>query len=173
MAGKNPIAERLKFREAPTLRKTGRLLYMKSPAWRKKAPSTQWADHNRIDVYLVPALGAERWSTSPSASCASCIASLCAPERADVLARKGGADKSVRRGGEGGARRTMRLLKAILAFAVEEHDLPENPAARLKLGVDGQREAAPDFAAYARFWAAIEKLRHSPTRCGVPAIASP
>ena len=49
----------------------------------------------------------------------------------------------------------MRLLKAILAFAVEEYDLPENPAAKLKLGSDGERDAVPDGEAYDRLWGAM------------------
>jgi integrase len=53
----------------------------------------------------------------------------------------------------------MRLLKAILSFAVEEHGLPENPAAKLKLDADGERDVVPDLDAYERLWAAIEKLR--------------
>src|SRR4051812_32130668 len=157
-AGKNPLEERKRTREAPTFR--GLIdAYLKASAWRKKAPSTQVADRNRIDVYLLPALGDRKVIDITLGELRKLHHDLCDPKKADTLARKGGATKTVQRGGEGGARRTMRLLKAILSFAVEEFDLPENPATKLKLGADGEREAIPDSDAYARLWAAIEKLR--------------
>ena len=159
-------------REAPTFR--GLIdTYLAVPSVAEEGAQHAGADRNRIHVFLLPALGRARWSTSRSATSASCTATCATPPRPRRW-RARPAPTRRRRGGEGGARRTMRLLKAILAFAVEEFDLPENPAAKLKLGADGEREAVPDPDAYGRLWAAIEKLRGTLLHDGrAPATASP
>lgn len=158
--GKNPMQEQAKLREAPTFKALVDA-YRTSPAWRKKAESTRDVDEVRLNAFLLPALGQRKVVDITLGELRKLHRDLCDPEKAEALARSGGAIKDTRRGGEGGARRTMRLLKAILAFAVEEYDLPENPAAKLKLGSDGEREAVPDGEAYDRLWAAIERLRGS------------
>ena len=86
-------------------------------------------------------------------------ATLCDPVTAEALARKAGSTKRTRRGGEGGARRTLRLLRAILGFAIEAGELESNPAAALRLGSDGRRETAPDTASYAKLWPTLARLR--------------
>jgi integrase len=158
MAGKNPIQDRRRFRESPTFR--GLIdTYLASRDWRRKAPTTRDFDLGRIHAFLLPALGSKKVVDITLGDLRNLHRDLCDPAKAEALAKAGGRTKATRRGGEGGARRTMRLLKAILAFAVEEFDLPENPAAKLKLDADGERDVVPDLDAYGRLWAAIEKLR--------------
>lgn len=168
-SGKNPLDEKRKLRAAITFTQlldgykddAGdlRLGYLSSNEWLKKSGTTQAADRSRIDSFLRPALGTLKVNGIASAKIDWLHESLCDPERADALARKAGKEKKAKRGGEGGARRTMRLLKAILAYAVKKHGLPENPAAKLDLGSDGERDAVPDLDAYGRLWAALEELR--------------
>jgi integrase len=158
-AGKNPIEERRYRRERMTFREFVERVYLASDRWRRKAPSTRVNDENRIRTYLLPALGDRKVFEITLADLKRLHRDLSDPEAATALARKAGSTKSVLRGGEGGARRTMRLLKAILAYAVEEEELAENPAAKLRLGTDGARDTAPDDDAYARLWAALEQLR--------------
>ena len=133
--------------------------YLASLAWRDKAPSTKRGDLCRINTYLVPSLGARKLVEIKADELKRLHATLCAPAAAEALARRGGATKATRRGGEGGARRTMRLLRAVFGFAVEVGELEANPAAGLKLGSDGARTAAPDQADYSRLWPALAKLR--------------
>ena len=158
--GRNPLQDRAKAREAPNF-KTLVESYRASLAWRKKSMSTRKGDDIRLNTFLLPALGQRKVADITIGQLRNLHRDLCDPEKAEALARSGGATKDIRRGGEGGARRTMRLLKAILAFAVEEYDLSENPAAKLKLGSDGERDAVPDGEAYDRLWAAIDKLRNT------------
>jgi integrase len=157
-AGRNPMAEKRLARAAPTFQALVEV-YLASPAWQRKAPSTRTADEARIASFLLPALGSRKVADLTLADMRKLHRDLCDPAKAQALARAAGPTRNIRRGGEGGARRTMRLLKAILSFAVEEFELPENPAARLKLGTDGTRDAVLDEEAYGRLWSAIEKLR--------------
>jgi integrase len=157
-AGRNPMTEKRLARAAPTFQALVDA-YLASPAWRRKAASTRSVDQGRIKAFLLPALGPRKLLDITSGELRRLHQDLSDPEKAGALARAAGHGKATRRGGEGGARRTMRLLKAIFAFAVEELDLAENQAANLKLGTDGERDAVPDEDAYARLWAAIEKLR--------------
>ena len=166
-----PDEERIKICEAPTFKVLVET-YRASPTWRKKAESTRDVDEGRLNAFLLPALGQRKVVDITLGELRKLHRDLCDPEKAEALARSGGATKNTRRGGEGGARRTMRLLKAILGFAVEEFDLSENPAGKLKLGSDGERDAVPDSSSYDRMWAAIEKLRGTSTPCSVHATAS-
>lgn len=157
--GRNPMVERRRQREARTFRGFVEGVYLTSDDWRRKAPSTRANDEGRIRAFLLPALGDRRLLDITLGDLKRLHRDLGDPAAAEALARKGGATKATRRGGAGGARRTMRLLKAILAFAVEEEELADNPAAHLKLGPDGERGTAPDDDAYGRLWAALDELR--------------
>jgi integrase len=163
-AGRNPLQERRLHREALSFREFVERVYLKSERWARKAPATQAGDLARIKNYLLPALGHRKLIDISLADLTALSRDLNSPAAAAALARRGGATKKTARGGEGGARRTMRLAKAILSYAVEAHELAESPAARLKVGQDGRRTARPDTAAYERLAAALTRLRgESPT----------
>jgi integrase len=158
-AGKNPLQERRRHREARTFKAFVEGVYLSSATWKRKAPSTRMNDEGRIRTFLLPALGDKKLLDITLADLKRLYRDLCDPTAAGALARKAGATKATKRGGEGGARRTMRLLKAILSLAVEEQELIESPAAALKIDSDGEREVAPDEDAYTRLWGSIEQLR--------------
>lgn len=157
--GGNPVQERRARRVAPTFSGWIDDVYLKSPDWAKKAPTTRAFDLGRIDAFIRPALGNKKLSDITTADLRGLQADLADPDKAAALARKGGRTKSTRRGGAGGARRTMRFLKAMLAYAVQENDLKVSPAAKIKVGSDGRREAFPDDAGYLRLWSALAELR--------------
>lgn len=156
--GLDPVEEKRRRRSSPTFRELVET-YQRSASWRDKAPSTQRADLCRLRTFLLPALGDRRLVEITPGDLKKLHATLCDPVTAEALARKAGSTKATRRGGPGGARRTMRLVRAILAFAVESGELEANPAAALRLGSDGRRETAPDQAAYSRLWPALSRLR--------------
>lgn len=158
-AGGNPLHQRKAARAAPTFRDFVENAYLTSDAWRRKAPSTRAVDQGRIERFLLPALGDRKLAEITRREVSRLQQDLGDPEKAQELARRGGATKRTRRGGEGGARRTMRLLKAILALAVKEDEIAESPAAHLTIGTDGERDEVPDEGAYARLWQALERLR--------------
>lgn len=157
-AGRNPIQERREYRDAPTFRELT-VLYLASDVWKAKAPSTRANDKSRIDVYFIPAFGDWKANDITELDVRRLQRDLADPERARQLALKAGRTRNVVRGGEVGARRTMRFFKALMSFAVDEKLIATNPAADLKLGGDPEREAIPDTDAYTRFWAALERLR--------------
>ena len=156
--GRDPIEERRKRRASLSFAELV-TRYQASPAWRDKAESTRRSDECRLRAFILPALGDRRLVEITPGDLKKLHATLCDPAAAEALARRGGATKATRRGGEGGARRTMRLLRAVFGFAVEVGELEANPAAALRLGSDGRRESAPDTAAYSRLWPAIARLR--------------
>lgn len=157
--GGNPLLDRKKRRQAPTFAEWIDTEYLKSDAWKRKAATTQAFDRGKIEAFLKPALGAKKLADITAADVIRLARDLADPEKAQELARKAGRTKKTRRGGEGGARRTMRLVKAVFAHAVEGGDLEVSPAAKFKVSADGQREVVPDEAAYGRLWAALTKLR--------------
>ena len=159
-AGRNPMKERARTRSAPTFPELVDQ-YLASDTWKAKASSTRMNDLSRARYYFEPFFGARKVTEITEADARMLFRDLQDPDKAEALARKAGRTKKVIRGGEGGARRTMRFFKALMAFAVAEKYLLANPAAGLKLGTDTEREAILDDAAYGRFWAALEALRPS------------
>jgi integrase len=157
--GTNPVEERRTRRAAPTFGAWIDEVYLTSDAWARKASTTRAFDLGKIEAFIRPALGDKKLADITTGDLRRLQADLADPVKAAELARKGGRLKNTRRGGAGGARRTMRFLKAMLAFAVEVGDLEVNPAAKIRVGTDGQREAIPDDEAYQRLWAALARLR--------------
>lgn len=156
--GKNPLTQRASYREAPSFDKLADD-YLASDVWKVKAPSTKVNDAGRIAVYLRPALGAKKLVDITDTDVRRLLRELSDPAGATALATKAGKTKATPRGGEGGARRTIRLLKAMFAFAIDEKLLTSNPADGVKLGTDGERDTVPDDLAYNRFWTALDELR--------------
>src|SRR4051794_31492845 len=157
-AGENPVEVRRQHRGAPTFDQLAEL-YQRSDPWRRKAESTRRKDLYRINHALKPFFAGRRLSEVDERECGRLFAALCDPLQAADLAAKGGAVRRMARGGEGGARRTVRLLRAMLSFARKEKLIGHNPASGLDLGADGQREAILDREGYDRLWAALEALR--------------
>ena len=108
--------------------------YLKSPAWSSKALSTRRSDQGRLDHALLPALGRLRVTEIMPAQVEALRRDLCDTARAEALARKGGATKAVRRGGQGGARATIRFLRSLLGIAVKQKLITSNPGAKCRVG---------------------------------------
>lgn len=157
--GSNPLADKRQRREAPAFAEWLDACYLTSDVWKRKAATTQSYDKGKIEAFLKPALGGKKLADITTAEINRLARDLADPEKAQALAKRAGRTKKTRRGGEGGARRTMRLVKAIFAYAVDTGDLEVSPATKIKIGADGQRDAVPDEAAYGRLWEALTKLR--------------
>ena len=157
-AGGNPVEERRKRRASLSFAELV-TRYLASPAWRDKSPTTQRGDLCRINTYLMPFFGDRRLAEITPADVRRLHGVLSDPIEAEALARRGGARKRTRRGGAGGARRTLRLLKAVFSFACENGLIESSPAAALRLGSDGRRESAPDQGDYGRLWPVLSRLR--------------
>ena len=61
-------------------------------------------------------------------------------------------------GGEGTARKAVRLLRAIFAWGIAERIIDRNPAAGVAFGSDGEREAVLDAPDYARLFATLATM---------------
>ena len=61
-------------------------------------------------------------------------------------------------GGEGTARKAIRLLRAIFAWGIAEQIIDRNPAAGVATGSDGEREAVLDAPDYARLFTTLATM---------------
>jgi integrase len=154
--GGDPLEDKRKAREALTV---GQLLdaYLASEKFAEKAETTRSTDIGRIERHLRPLLGGRH------------VAKL-QPEdirRVFALIRDGKTAATIKtgryglarvRGGEGTARKAVRLLRAIFAWGVGERIIDLNPAAGIATGSDGEREAVLDADDYARLFATLTKM---------------
>ncbi len=62
------------------------------------------------------------------------------------------------RGGEGAARKSVRLLAAIFAWGIAERKVENNPTIGVTVGADGEREAVLDGDGYAQLFASLEAM---------------
>jgi integrase len=161
-AGDNPVDARRQYRAALTFDQLTER-YQQSDEWKRKAETTRLKDAYRVDHALRPYFASKRLAEIDEEECSRLFAALCDPLEAAKLAAKAGAQRKVARGGEGGARRTIRLLRAMLSWAVKKKLIATNPARGLDLGSDGERDAILDLEGYARLWTAIEELRSQRT----------
>lgn len=145
--GGDPLAEKRERREAATV---GAILdaYLESEVFKGKAASTRAVDKGRIERHLRPLLGSK---VAAALSVEDIRRALAAIRDGKTAARVKTGKRGLARvtGGPGTARKAIRLLRAILAWAVEDKRLPENcsnPAAGVKLGADGERETILDNA---------------------------
>jgi integrase len=154
--GGDPLEDKRKARQAITV---GQLLdaYLASGRFAEKAPTTRLTDTGRIQRHLRPLLGGRH------------VAKL-QPEdirRVFALIRDGktaATIKTVRyglarvRGGEGTARKAIRLLRAIFAWGISEQMIEHNPAAGVNTGADGERQAVLEAADYARLFETLARM---------------
>jgi integrase len=156
-AGGDPLEDKRKAREALTV---GQLLdaYLASEKFADKAESTREIDTGRIERHLRPLLGGRHVNKLQ-------------PEdirRAFVAIRDGKTAATVKtgryglarvQGGEGTARKAVRLLRAIFAWGLAEAMTDRNPAAGVDTGTDGEREAVlEDAQQYERLFGTIARM---------------
>ena len=156
--GGDPLADRQQRRQAPTV---GELLdaYMASEKFQKKAISTQGIDRGRIERHLRPTLGSKHVDALRPEDVMRAFNAI----RDGKTAKRVKTDKArgLARvtGGEGAARMAIRLLRAVLAWAVKDGRAKENVAAGVDIGVDGERDTILGSAEdYARLFATMETM---------------
>lgn len=155
--GRDPLAEKTERRKALTV---GEVLdaYLGSEAFSEKAAGTQATDKGRILRHLQPLLGRAQVDALRPSDLHKAFAAI----RDGKTARreKMGPRALARvRGGEGAARKSIRLLRSTLQWAAREGMIKANPAASFKTGSDGTRDViVEDAAAYARLFQALDKM---------------
>ncbi len=156
--GRDPLAERRERREAKTV---ADLLdaYVASEAFALKADKTKAVDLSRIDCHLRPLLGRAHVETLTPEKVKGAFAAIRDGKTAREPEKVGFRAVSRVRGGEGAARKSIRLLRAALAWAVSERLVKANPAENVKTGSDGERDTILDDAlAYGRLFKTLDRM---------------
>ena len=155
-SGGDPLDDKRKAREAPTV---AQLLddYLASEKFAEKAASTRLTDTGRIERHLRPLLGGRHVSKLQSEDIRRAFAAIRDGKTAATI--KTGRHGLARvAGGEGTARKAIRLLRAIFAWGIAEKIIERNPAVGVETGADGEREMVLDDADYARLFATLARM---------------
>ncbi|TIQ11017.1 site-specific integrase [Mesorhizobium sp.] len=155
--GRDPAGEKKDKRHAA---KVNDLLdaYVESETFKNKAEKTRAIDTGRIDRHLRPLLGSLAVPTLRPNDISKAYASI--RDGKTAKREKIGFRKLSRvTGGEGAARKSIRLLRAIFEWGIDEKLATENPASLVKVGSDGQRKTILDDAeAYGRLFKALDVM---------------
>lgn len=132
--------------------------YVDSETFKSKAEKTRMTDSGRIDRHLRPLLGHMAVPAVRPNDVSKAFASI--RDGKTAKREKIGFRKLSRvTGGEGAARKSIRLLRSIFEWAIPEQLATENPAALVKVGSDGQRKTILDDAdAYGRLFKALDTM---------------
>jgi integrase len=165
-SGGDPLEDKRKAREALTV---GQLLdaYLASGRFAEKAPSTQLTDTGRIERHLRPLLGSRHVGKLQPEDTRRAFAAIRDGKTATRIKTPRGLARVA--GGEGTARKAIRLLRAIFAWGIAERIIDHNPATGVVVGSDGTREAVLDAPDYARLFTVLAAMES--TRRLRPAVA--
>jgi integrase len=156
--GRDPLAEKRERREAKTV---GDVLdaYIESEAFAAKAEKTKAVDQSRIERHLKPLLGRAIADTLTPEKVKGAFAAIATGKTSREPVKVGFRAVSRVRGGEGAARKSIRLLRAAMAWAVSERLVKANPAEAVKTGSDGERDTILDDAlAYGRLFKTLDRM---------------
>jgi integrase len=167
-AGGDPLDDKRTAREALTV---GELFddYLKSAKFAEKADTTRATDKGRIERHLRPLLGGRHVIKLQSEDVRRAFAAIRDGKTATtVKTGRYGLARVV--GGEGTARKAVRLLRAIFVWGIAEKLIDDsNPADGVSVGSDGEREAVLDPQDYTKLFATLatmEEQRRLPPAAG-------
>lgn len=128
-------------------------LYLESSKFSEKAASTQAVDRGRINSHLKPTLGSKSVKLLTAEDVRRAFADIRAGNTARDV-KTGNRGRSIVKGGEGAARMSVRLFRAIMKWAIDERLATANPARDVSVGSDGKRDTimrnADDYASMFR-----------------------
>lgn len=153
--GRDPLGEKKARREAATV---GDVLdaYLESEAFKTKAVSTRKTDKGRINRHLRLLLGRNHVDTLRPGDIERAFSAIRDGKTA-IREKMGKRALSVVRGGEGAARKSVRLLRSIFVWAIREGMVKSNPADGVQTGTDGSRDTILDDAeAYGRLFKTLD-----------------
>jgi integrase len=155
--GGDPVEEKRQRKKAATI---GEVLdaYLLSEAFRAKADGTQATDRGRINRHLKPLLGRHHVDTLKPGDVERAHNAIRDGKTA-VREKTGFRGLARVRGGEGAARKSVRLLRSTLAWALREQMIEANPLEHFKTSADGTRDIILDDAeAYGRLFKALDAM---------------
>jgi integrase len=155
--GADPLKEKRERRQAATVADVLDS-YLASEAFKGKAPSTRLTDKGRIERHLKPLLGRRPVDTLTQEQIERTFNAI--RDGKTATREKMGHRALARvRGGEGAARKSVRLLRSVFAWAVRERMIKDNPAATIRTGSDGARDIILDDAqAYGRLFQTLDRM---------------
>lgn len=155
----DPAEEKQSRRKAPTV---AMMLdnYLGSAKFAEKAESTREIDRGRIERHLKPTIGSKVADKLSSEDVRRAFAAIRdGKTAATVKTKKRGLARVT--GGEGSARKAIRLLKTAYNWAIEQKTLKENPAAGVDVGRDNERTVIIEsMEQYSAIFDAINKLEN-------------
>ncbi|GMV69705.1 MAG: hypothetical protein AMXMBFR76_21440 [Pseudomonadota bacterium] len=155
--GADPLAERKAAREALTVEQMA-TLYQASGRFAEKAPSTQSVDRGRMTRHILPLLGKHRADKLTREDVRLAYAKIRDGKTAATV-KTGPRGLAVVKGGEGTAAKAILLLRAMLAWAIEEGILEVNPAAGVKVSASGTRDVILECAGqYHAMFRTLERM---------------
>ena len=134
-------------------------LYLKSARFEEKAESTRYVDEGRINRHLRPTLGKVMLRELSPDQVRKAFASIRDGKTAVSVKTKARGRANVK-GGEGAARMAIRVLRAVINWAIGEGYTDANPAQRIEIGTDGNRDTILATAdQYAALFRALDTLQ--------------
>lgn len=128
-------------------------LYLESSKFSEKAGSTQAVDRGRINSHLKLTLGNKSVKLLTAEDVRRAFANIRDGNTARDV-KTGSRGRSIVRGGQGAARMSVRLFRAIMNWAIDEGLATVNPARDVSVGSDGKRDTimrnADDYASMFR-----------------------
>jgi integrase len=158
LEGFDPMEDKIASKSAMTV---DQLLdeYLKSSKFAEKADKTRVNEKSRMKRHVRPLLGSVKVEQLTPEKIRRLFADIRDGKTANVE-KTGPRGKSIVRGGEGVARMCVRHLRAIFNWAISEGMLTTNPAEKIQIGTDGQRDTILENPKqYAALFKALDKLQ--------------
>jgi integrase len=156
--GHDPLGDRQARRKAITVSQLFDL-YLASGRFAEKADSTRAIDRGRIDRHLRPTLGKFFVHKLTTEAVRRAFAQIRDGATA-VDERTGERGRAIVTGGPGTARSAIRLLRAVFQWAIDEGLASTNPATKVQVGTDGQRDTIiDDVAGYERLFRTLDRMQ--------------
>lgn len=156
LRGADPAGNKVSTRKALAV---NQLLdeYLKSAKFAAKADATRSADRGRLERHLRPLLGNQIVETLTIEDVRRAFSAIRDGKTA-VDVKTGPRGRAIVRGGEGAARMSIRLLRAIFSWGVKERLIKDNPAQGIELGQDGRREVMLAAEDYQRLFRVLDQF---------------
>jgi integrase len=157
--GRDPLEEKRERQKATTISEVLDA-YLVSEAFKGKAAGTRVTDKGRINRHLRPLLGKAHVDTLKPGDIDRAYAAI--RDGKTAIREKMGPRALARvRGGEGAARKSVRLLRSTLAWALREGIVKTNPASTYRTSADGARDVILDDAqAYGRLFRTLDTMEN-------------
>lgn len=157
--GLDPLGAKQAAREALTVSQVLDM-YLESGRFAEKAPSTQAIDRGRIARHIKPTLG-RKFITKLTGEDIRRAFAMIRDGKTAANIKTGPRGRAIVTGGEGAARMSVRLFRAVMRWAISEGLASHNPADGVEVGSDGSRDVIIEKSEdYARLFRTLETMQN-------------